>query len=78
MLNRMALGVFFAIGGYLKLFNSSRHATLAQTFQDGYSEPCITVMGLGTIGDPTGCTNRSICRADMWMPPVSSKCSSAF
>lgn len=27
-LNRVALGVFFAISGYLKLFNASRHATL--------------------------------------------------
>ncbi len=33
-LNRVALGVFFAISGYHKLFNSSRHATLAQTLQD--------------------------------------------
>lgn len=33
-LNRVALGTFFAIGGYLKLFNASRHATLARTLQD--------------------------------------------
>jgi uncharacterized membrane protein YphA (DoxX/SURF4 family) len=33
-LNRVALGVFFAISGYHKLFNRSRHATLAQTLQD--------------------------------------------
>ena len=33
-LNRVALGIFFAISGYHKLFNSSRHATLAQTLQD--------------------------------------------
>jgi putative oxidoreductase len=32
--NRVALGTFFAIGGYLKLFNASRHATLARTLQD--------------------------------------------
>jgi uncharacterized membrane protein YphA (DoxX/SURF4 family) len=33
-LNRMALGVFFAISGYHKLFNASRHATLTRTLQD--------------------------------------------
>jgi uncharacterized membrane protein YphA (DoxX/SURF4 family) len=33
-LNRVALGVFFAIGGYHKLFNASRHATLTRTLQD--------------------------------------------
>jgi putative oxidoreductase len=33
-LNRVALGVFFAISGYHKLFNASRHATLARTLQD--------------------------------------------
>jgi uncharacterized membrane protein YphA (DoxX/SURF4 family) len=33
-LNRVALGTFFAISGYLKLFNASRHATLARTLQD--------------------------------------------
>jgi putative oxidoreductase len=33
-LKRVALGVFFAISGYHKLFNPSRHATLAQTLQD--------------------------------------------
>ena len=32
--NRVALGVFFAIGGYHKLFNASRHATLTRTLQD--------------------------------------------
>jgi uncharacterized membrane protein YphA (DoxX/SURF4 family) len=40
-LNRVALGVFFAIGGYLKLFNPSRHATLTKTLQDA---------GVGGIG----------------------------
>jgi uncharacterized membrane protein YphA (DoxX/SURF4 family) len=30
----VALGVFFAIGGYHKLFNASRHATLTHTLQD--------------------------------------------
>ena len=29
-LNRVALGTFFAISGYHKLFNPSRHATLTQ------------------------------------------------
>lgn len=33
-LNRVALGVFFAIGGYHKLFNASRHAALTDTLQD--------------------------------------------
>src|SRR6266567_7272466 len=33
-LNRVALGTFFAISGYLKLFNASTHATLARTLQD--------------------------------------------
>ena len=33
-LNRVALGTFFAISGYLKLFNVSRHATLTRTLQD--------------------------------------------
>jgi uncharacterized membrane protein YphA (DoxX/SURF4 family) len=33
-LNRMAIGLFFSISGYHKLFNASRHATLARTLQD--------------------------------------------
>src|SRR5271169_4669439 len=33
-LNRLALGVFFAISGYHKLFNVSRHATLARTLKE--------------------------------------------
>ena len=33
-LNRVVLGIFFAISGYHKLFNSSRHATLTQTLHD--------------------------------------------
>jgi len=33
-LNRVALGAFFAISGYHKLFNASRHATLTRTLQD--------------------------------------------
>jgi putative oxidoreductase len=32
-LNRVALGVFFAISGYLKLFNVTRHATLTRTLE---------------------------------------------
>jgi uncharacterized membrane protein YphA (DoxX/SURF4 family) len=32
--NRVALGLFFAIGGYHKLFNASRHATLTSTLQE--------------------------------------------
>ena len=33
-LNRVALGTFFAISGYHKLFNASRHETLTRTMQD--------------------------------------------
>src|SRR5208282_3993344 len=33
-LNRVALGAFFAISGYHKLFNHSRHATLTGTLQN--------------------------------------------
>jgi uncharacterized membrane protein YphA (DoxX/SURF4 family) len=33
-LNRIALGTFFAISGYHKLFNDSRHATLTRTLED--------------------------------------------
>jgi putative oxidoreductase len=33
-LNRVALGAFFVISGYHKLFNASRHATLTRTLQD--------------------------------------------
>jgi putative oxidoreductase len=33
-LNRMALGAFFAISGYHKLFNASRHAGLKRTLVD--------------------------------------------
>jgi uncharacterized membrane protein YphA (DoxX/SURF4 family) len=33
-LNRVALGAFFAISGYHKLFNASRHETLTRTLQD--------------------------------------------
>jgi len=33
-LNRVALGVFFTISGYHKLFNASRHATLTRTLQE--------------------------------------------
>jgi uncharacterized membrane protein YphA (DoxX/SURF4 family) len=32
-LNRVALGLFFAISGYHKLFNASRHAALTRTLQ---------------------------------------------
>ena len=32
--NRVALGVFFAISGYHKLFNASRHAALTSTLRD--------------------------------------------
>jgi len=32
-LNRVALGAFFTISGYHKLFNSTRHATFVQTLE---------------------------------------------
>src|SRR4051812_27672215 len=37
--NRLALGTFFAISGYLKLFNKSRRATLLRTLQDAGVRP---------------------------------------
>ena len=42
-LNRMALGVFFTISGYLKLFNASRHATLTRTLQNA-GVPAVRIM----------------------------------
>lgn len=34
LFNRMAVGAFFAISGYHKLFNAGRHASLVQSLQD--------------------------------------------
>jgi uncharacterized membrane protein YphA (DoxX/SURF4 family) len=42
-LNRVALGVFFSISGYLKLTNATRHATLANTLQEA-RVPLVPVM----------------------------------
>ena len=42
-LNRMMLGVFFAISGYLKLFNAGRHLTLTRTLQDA-GVPAVRLM----------------------------------
>ena len=42
-LNRLTLGTFFAISGYHKLFNASRHATLASTLRDA-GVPTVSVM----------------------------------
>ena len=42
-LNRVALGVFFGISGYLKLFNATRHATLARTLQEA-GVPAVPIM----------------------------------
>jgi putative oxidoreductase len=42
-LNRVALGVFFTISGYLKLFNAPRHATLARTLQAS-GVPAVRIM----------------------------------
>jgi uncharacterized membrane protein YphA (DoxX/SURF4 family) len=39
LLNRVALGLFFSISGYHKLFNATRHATLARTLQDDGVRP---------------------------------------
>ena len=39
LLNRAALGLFFSISGYHKLFNATRHATLARTLQDDGVRP---------------------------------------
>jgi uncharacterized membrane protein YphA (DoxX/SURF4 family) len=44
-LNRIALGIFFAISGYHKLFNASRHATLTRTLQDDGCAPCRSCNG---------------------------------
>jgi putative oxidoreductase len=64
-LNRVALGAFFAISGYHKLFNTSRHATLTHTLQDDgvhavpfmrwllpgaeFSGGCALIMGLLSV-----------------------------
>ena len=42
-LNRIAIGTFFAISGYHKLFNVSRHAILVGTLKDG-GVPAVSVM----------------------------------
>src|SRR4051794_10665482 len=39
LLNRVALGLFFSISGYHKLFNAARHATLTRTLQDDGVRP---------------------------------------
>jgi putative oxidoreductase len=39
LLNRVALGLFFSISGYHKMFNASRHATLARTLQEDGVRP---------------------------------------
>jgi uncharacterized membrane protein YphA (DoxX/SURF4 family) len=43
LLNRVALGAFFAISGYHKLFNASRHAALVRTLQDD-DVPALPIM----------------------------------
>ncbi len=42
-LNRVALGVFFSISGYLKLSNDSRHAALTQTLRES-GVPAVPIM----------------------------------
>jgi uncharacterized membrane protein YphA (DoxX/SURF4 family) len=39
LLNRVALGLFFSISGYHKLFNANRHAALARTLHDDGVRP---------------------------------------
>ena len=64
-LNRVAVGTFFAISGYLKLFNATRHATLTRTLQEAgvpgvpvmqwlvpaveFSAGCALIVGLLTV-----------------------------
>ena len=43
ILNRIALGTFFAISGYHKLFTPTRHATLERTLRDA-GVPAVPVM----------------------------------
>ena len=42
-LNRVAIGTFFAISGYNKLFSASRHAMLVRTLQDS-GVPAVPIM----------------------------------
>jgi uncharacterized membrane protein YphA (DoxX/SURF4 family) len=42
-LNRVAIGTFFAISGYHKLFNASRHAVLVGTLKDS-GVPAVRIM----------------------------------
>jgi hypothetical protein len=58
-LNRVALGAFFAISGYHKLFNASRHATLTRTLQDdGVLAVPIMQWLLPTVEFGGGCATR--------------------
>lgn len=65
MLNRMAVGAFFATSGYHKLFNRQRHATVTETLKD-CGVPDIALMQwfvpmvefLGGIAVTLGCMSR--------------------
>jgi putative oxidoreductase len=55
-LNRVALGAFFAISGFHKLFNASRHMTLTRTLQnDGVHALPIMQWLLPTVEFGGGC-----------------------
>jgi uncharacterized membrane protein YphA (DoxX/SURF4 family) len=53
-LNRVALGAFFAISGYHKLFNASRHATLTRTLEDDGVHAVPIMRWLLPFGEFTG------------------------
>ena len=51
----MLEGAFFALSGYLKLFNAARHATLARTLQnDGVCAVPIMQWLVPSIATPGG------------------------
>jgi uncharacterized membrane protein YphA (DoxX/SURF4 family) len=54
MLNRVALGLFFAISGYHKLFNVSRHTTLVKTIQEDGVHDVAVMQWLLPVGEFAG------------------------
>ena len=85
-LNRVALGTFFALSGYLKLFNASRHATLARTLQDAgvravpimqwpvpsveLGAGCALIMGLLSALAAFGLINVAAVAGGAWFGPL--------